>query len=340
MMSEGAPTHYFLIAATVLDLLALTVCIGALICQLWLLPGTGVLDEADAHILSTRIWQTIGICIAALTLSSVIVLIVRTAVMSGYSLTDSFSILPQVMLVTHFGKVWMIRFVGLGLAWLGWFWGWRSLQSRAAWALILVAAALIAASRSASGHAADAGDFTLAETIDWLHIVMVSAWSGTLVVVSLVLLPTVLKLATGRRAVIATLARRLFTMGGLALSGVLLAGVFNAWRELDGSFSALWNTAYGQLLSIKLLLVLAMIGLGAINRYRFLSLLQAWAGHPVKTQGLMHALLSSQSSASANKAPPTKNPALAFTRTARIEVILVFGVLLITALLVHTMPMH
>ena len=124
------------------------------------------------------------------------------------------------------------------------------------------------------------------------------------------------------------------------MSGVLLAGVFNAWRELDGSFSALWDTAYGQLLSIKLLLVLAMIGLGAINRYRFLSLLQAWAGHPVKTQGLMHALLSSQSSASANKAPPTKNPALAFTRTARIEVILVFGVLLITALLVHTMPMH
>jgi copper resistance protein D len=217
MMSEGAPTHYFLIAATVLDLLALTVCIGALICQLWLLPGTGVLDEADAHILSTRIWQTIGICIAALTLSSVIVLIVRTAEMSGYSLTDSFSILPQVMLGTHFGKVWMIRFVGLGLAWLGWFWGWRSLQSRAAWALILVAAALIAASRSASGHAADAGDFTLAETIDWLHIVMVSAWSGTLVVVSLVLLPTVLKLATGRRAVIATLARRLFTMGGSGL---------------------------------------------------------------------------------------------------------------------------
>jgi copper resistance protein D len=124
------------------------------------------------------------------------------------------------------------------------------------------------------------------------------------------------------------------------LSGVLLAGVFNAWRELDGSFSALWNTAYGQLLSIKLLLVLAMIVLGAINRYRFLSLLQAWAGHPVKTQGLMHALLSSHSSASANKAPPTNNPALAFTRTARIEVILVFGVLLITALLVHTMPMH
>jgi hypothetical protein len=134
-MSEGALTHYFLIAATVLDLLTLTVCIGALICRLWLLPGTGVLDEADAHILLTRIWQTIGICIAALTLSSVIVLIVRTAEMSGYSLADSFSILPQVMLGTHFGKVWMIRFVGLGLAWLGWFWGWRSLPSRAAWDL-------------------------------------------------------------------------------------------------------------------------------------------------------------------------------------------------------------
>jgi copper resistance protein D len=334
--------QYLSIAVTAVDLTALTVCLGALACRLWLLPATGVMHEIDADILFTRLWQTLGVCIAALTLSSVMLLFVRTAMMSGRPLLDTLSILPLVIVKTHFGKVWMIRFVGLGLAWLGWFWDWRSLQSWAAWALILVAAALIAVSRSTSGHAADAGDFTLAETIDWLHIVMVSAWSGALVVVSLVLLPAVLKLATRRRVVIATLARRLSTMAGVALSGVLLTGVFNAWRELNGSFSALWNTSYGQLLSIKLLLVLAMIGLGAINRYRFVPLLHDWAGLLLRQRGLIRLPQCLRTFAKGGKKLEVSSPSpvWGFARTARIEAILMLGVLMATAVLLHVMPVH
>lgn len=267
-------------------------------------------------------------------------LFIRTAVMSARPLTDILPILPQVMLDTYFGKVWMIRFVGLALAGLGWLWGWRSLQSPVSLGFMLIAVALIAASRSASGHAADAGDFTMAEIIDWLHIFMVSAWAGALMLVSIVMFPTASKLTTRPRAAIAMIARRLSALAGIALAGVVITGSFNAWRELDGSFNALWNTTYGQLLSIKLMLVLGIVGLGAINRYRFLPLLQDWAGHPVKRRGLIHSLLSSHSFASAKKSPPTNNPALAFTRTARIEVIFVLGVLLTTSVLVHAMPAH
>lgn len=53
---------------------------------------------------------------------------------------------------------------------------------------MLATVALIAASRSASGHAADSGDFTLVEIVDWLHIFMISTWGGALVLVSLVIL--------------------------------------------------------------------------------------------------------------------------------------------------------
>jgi len=334
--------QYLSIAVTAVDLTALTVCLGALACRLWLLSATGVIHEIGADILFTRLWQTLGVCIAALTLSSVMLLFVRTAMMSGRPLLDTLSILPLVIVKTHFGKVWMIRFVGLGLAWLGWFWGWRSLQSWAAWALILVAAALIAVSRSTSGHAADAGDFTMAEIMDWLHIFMVSAWAGALVVVSLVLLPAVLKLATRRRVVIATLAHRLSTMAGVALSGVLLTGVFNAWRELDGSFSALWNTSYGQLLSIKLLLVLAMIGLGAINRYRFVPRLHNWAKLPLRQRGLIRLPQCLRAFAKGGKKleASSPNPVCGFARTARIEAILMLGVLMATAVLLHVMPAH
>ncbi|MBA2491699.1 MAG: CopD family protein [Gammaproteobacteria bacterium] len=332
------PTQYLSIAVTVVDLLALVVCIGALACRFWLIADTGVMHEADAHIL--LLWQTIGICVAALTLSSIMLLFVRTAVMSERPLNEIFPVLSPVIFRTHFGKAWMIRFLGLGLAWLGWLWSGRSLQSRIGWGFMLVAVTLIAASRSASGHAADAGDFTLAEVIDWLHIFATSVWGGALVVTSLVISPAITKLAGERRAITAIVACRLSLIAGIALASVVMTGLFNAWRALGGDFTALWSTAYGQLLSAKLLLVAGMVSLGAINRYRSLPLLRGWAGHPVSRQALVRWPLILRSSASANQTSPAKCPTRAFTHTARIEVILVLGVVLITAVLLHAMPVH
>jgi putative copper export protein len=47
-----------------------------------------------------------------------------------------------------------------------------------------------------------------------------------------------------------------------------LAGLYNAYAHL-GSLRALWATPYGQTLVAKLVLVLAMIILGARNGFRF-----------------------------------------------------------------------
>lgn len=331
---QAIPVQYLSIAVTAIDLLALTTGTGALVCRLWLIPGAEIVHETDVTILVMRVWRILGICVAALTLSSFMLLLVRTAIMSGRSLADSLPMLPQVMLQTHFGQVCIMRFIGLGFAWLGWFWGYRSFRSRAALGILLVAVILIAASRSASGHAADAGDFTVAEAVDCLHIFMVSALGGAVVVVSLVILPAVSKLAIERLAMI---ARRLSLMAGVALAGVVVTGVFNAWRELGGSLSALRDTAYGELLSIKLLLVAAMVVLGALNRYRFVPRLRARAGYQVKRRGT-RTLPFAHDSASAESKLHRHNPALALTYTISIEAILALGILAITAMLVHAMP--
>jgi copper transport protein len=49
---------------------------------------------------------------------------------------------------------------------------------------------------------------------------------------------------------------------------VFLAGLYNSWIQV-GSFGALWGTAYGRTLLVKLLLILPMLLLGALNGFRF-----------------------------------------------------------------------
>lgn len=47
---------------------------------------------------------------------------------------------------------------------------------------------------------------------------------------------------------------------------IMLTGVYNSWIHMD-SFSALWNTLYGQVLSLKIILFLPMLTLGGINTF-------------------------------------------------------------------------
>ena len=54
-----------------------------------------------------------------------------------------------------------------------------------------------------------------------------------------------------------------------AVLAVVTSGVVNSWLMLP-SWGALLGTTYGRLLVAKILVVVAMTGLGALNRYRFL----------------------------------------------------------------------
>ncbi|MGH2524465.1 MAG: copper resistance D family protein [Anaerolineales bacterium] len=71
-------------------------------------------------------------------------------------------------------------------------------------------------------------------------------------------------------------AERLSRLAGLALLWVVATGIYNAVTQI-GFLSALWETAYGRLLLLKLCGVLGMVGLGAINRFRGLPALRDWA---------------------------------------------------------------
>ena len=99
--------------------------------------------------------------------------------------------------------------------------------------------------------------------MDWVHVVAASAWTGGLVGLGFVV-------AGARRtwsaSVVGTVARRFSGMAGACLLVVVASGVYRAWVEVP-AVSALWMTAYGRWLVVKLALVVAIVGLGAVNRY-------------------------------------------------------------------------
>ena len=163
---------------TAVDLLALVICLGGLGCRLWILPAVQAVSGTSGvvAILLPR-WQLLLICLTALTISSLGELFGRAAEMSGLPFPDVLPLLPTILFHTHYGWVWLLRALALTGLWVGWSLGKRHRQSRRMPVLMFAAGTFVALTRSASGHAADWGDPSFAELMDWLHGIA-SALSG------------------------------------------------------------------------------------------------------------------------------------------------------------------
>ncbi|MGO4306731.1 copper resistance D family protein [Cupriavidus sp. RAF12] len=321
---------------TAADLLALATCIGVLGFRIWVVRFKDEWPQpSTAAVVS--LWWLVGICLAVLTLSSVGELIRRTTEMSGRPLAEVHVVLPQVLSQTHFGRVWLLRPVALLVLWSGWSTRAR-LGSPMITAAMLAAACMIAASRSLSGHAADWGDITLPELMDWSHLLAASLWGGSLIGLTLTGFHSLTVAADERRQFVAAMARRWSALAGVALAVVALTGIYNAWLELQ-HFEALWQTAYGRILLLKLSLVLIIVVLGASNRYLGIPSLQAWAGESAgsaEPSGLLATTLSllTLEPRRAGKHGPLER----FVRRAEVEGVLMIGALLCVAILLGQMP--
>jgi copper transport protein len=135
---------------------------------------------------------------------------------------------------------------------------WRSSVTRLSRGLSALALAGVGVSLAASGHAATAPPELLTRPVVFLHGTGVAFWLGALVPLVAILrrpepaLPVVNRFSRAAIPVVAV----------LALTGLVLATI-----QLE-SFSALVTTRYGLILSTKLMLVAALLGLAALNRFR------------------------------------------------------------------------
>ena len=186
---------------------------------------------------------------------------------------------------TRWGRLWIVRALGLAVlaAALG--------ARRPRWPLLAALGAVWLLARSFQGHAGAHGP--LAAVIDWLHLLAGSAWLGSLV-----------QLALGRDDPTARDALRVRALATGALALVVPAGIYAAFLHVP-SLERLFDTPYGRALLAKLAVVVALLGLGALNHFRHV---------PALVDGRAEA---------AGK----------LRRTVRVEVVLGVAVLLLSALL-------
>jgi copper transport protein len=109
-----------------------------------------------------------------------------------------------------------------------------------------------------SGHASNAAPRLISWLAVFLHGVCVMFWIG-----SLLPLLAVVRAAPSDAPVLARFSRAI----PLPLTLLVASGLWLAVVQLE-RLDALWSTSYGQVLCCKLAAVLALIGLGAANRYR------------------------------------------------------------------------
>jgi copper transport protein len=117
-----------------------------------------------------------------------------------------------------------------------------------------------------SGHAASGSDPVLGTAIDVIHGWATAAWLGGLVMLAALALPVMRRLAPVPRVEFGAAA--IVRFSSLAVGAVVvlvITGVYRALAELP-SLAALWSTAYGVTLLVKLAIFALMLGLAAWNR--------------------------------------------------------------------------
>lgn len=128
--------------------------------------------------------------------------------------------------------------------------------------------------RALGGHADAATAPAVQVSLQWVHFMAVGIWIGGIALV-MVLLRTATHDARPADEV-----RRFSRLAGYAVGVVLLTGVLRAANELGGLSSLFhpFDGSYQTTLTIKVAVVLGLVALGAVNRYRSIPRMQNGSG--------------------------------------------------------------
>jgi copper transport protein len=193
----------------------------------------------------------------------------------GLPIMDVLTLAPwQAAIATTLGPSLVIAAAAMGLSCLAL----RFPTAKAKRTLSAMAMAGVGLSLAASGHASTAPPQWLTRPAVFLHAIGLAWWVGAL----LPLMALALSPAQPLLPVLNRFSRiALPVVGVVALTGLLLAVI-----QLE-SFQALTGTSYGWILCIKLALVVVLLGLAALNRFRLTPALQS---RPQDTRPLVRSI--------------------------------------------------
>jgi copper transport protein len=213
-----------------------------------------VLRSAAAE-LRSQLFRILAGLSFGLVVSAALCIVLQGAVAGGFGLTEAFRWdTVHSVLQTRFGHafVWQI-----GLALVIGAVALMASRSRSLELLPLAALALLP-TISAAGHARTSGPWAF--LFDVVHIAAASTWVGGLGFIILALL-----LAGADRWPLASRAVPRFSiLAVISVATLIVAGTLRGYQEVR-AFHGLWDTTYGQLLLVKIALVLPLLALGAYN---------------------------------------------------------------------------
>lgn len=146
--------------------------------------------------------------------------------------------------------------------------GMRHLRGRAEWIALTAGALGFVVSQPWSGHPAATDSPLLSIGTQTLHILGAGAWLGTLATLAGLAIPAARHCAQPH-TLIAALVRAFSPVALTAAALVVASGAITAWENL-GALSALWSSAYGRTLSLKLGALAVTAAVGAYNWRRVL----------------------------------------------------------------------
>lgn len=255
--SEAIPVDGTLIRWV--NLLSLALGVGGL--GFWLFVWTPAalekqaLAERRVHALIWLGWLLIGV-------TGFLLLLLQYSLATGEPLLTGVNgdSLNGLVANTRFGHLWLARmalWAGLG----GALWFARS-DRWFDWIALLIGAAILAIN-SVFSHANAAGDLTASVVADWLHLAAMVLWVGGLMQFVIVII-AVRRQSRTSTAALGQLVGYFSNFARVSVATLIVTGLYAAWLQI-GSLDGLLTTPYGQALLFKLILIVPVIAIAAVN---------------------------------------------------------------------------
>ncbi len=175
---------------------------------------------------------------------------------------------PLDTLLTSFGTTWIIR-MGLTIALIGiWFVmeHWNKLSFKNQIPMLIVSLILIATT-TMIGHGA-ASELPLAMVLDYIHNFIAAVWIGGVIFFGFVLLQTISELNDDKKERMSlALIPRFSGLFIIAVGIVIISGPLLLWF-LESNVGLLWDSTYGHLILVKILIAAVMIGFGGYHQFK------------------------------------------------------------------------
>ena len=274
-LSSGPPKGVE-VASRWVNFVAMALLIGAASAPFLLLPaGFARLEEDsddDAEVNAAALARISALASAGLVIVASLLLLWVQAWSAAGSAT-SLSAVKDVLSGTRFGDIWFVRMTLVGVAFLfsvfslrsrepAW---WRSILAgpNTAALAILLAALAIPVTTSLNSHAAAGSSSSIQEMVDWLHLVAAGIWIGGLVQLLLVV-AVAAPYVSDRGVFLGGLVRRFSLVALPTVALIVITGIVQSIDRLGG-VDQLVDSNYGYTLLAKIVLLLPLVGLGALN---------------------------------------------------------------------------